>query len=66
MEISLTTDYDKQWLNCVSAIDPKCLSSIKYLTKVCGLNSLPVSKNYKGKAEFTLEILLWPNNWLMT
>ena len=41
MEISLTTDYDKQWLNCVSAIDPKCLSSIKYLTKVCGLNSLP-------------------------
>ena len=25
METSLTIDYDKQWLNCVSAIGPKCL-----------------------------------------
>ena len=25
METSLTIDYDKQWLNCVSAIDPVSL-----------------------------------------
>ena len=25
METSLTIDYDKQWLNCVSAIGPRCL-----------------------------------------
>ena len=24
METSLTIDYDKQWLNCVSAIGPIC------------------------------------------
>ena len=25
METSLTNDYDKQWLNCVSTIGPWCL-----------------------------------------
>ena len=25
METSLTIDYDKQWLNCVSTIGPSCL-----------------------------------------
>ena len=28
METSLTIDYDKQWLNCVSAIGPVCLNVV--------------------------------------
>ena len=27
METSLIIDYDKQWLNCVSAIGPICLQT---------------------------------------
>ena len=27
METNLTIDYDKQWLNCVSAIGPKVLAA---------------------------------------
>ena len=29
METSLTIDYDKQWLNCVSAIGPNLLSYVE-------------------------------------
>ena len=35
METSLTIDYDKQWLNCVSAIGPWDLKKIFVYFKQC-------------------------------
>ena len=41
METSLTIDYDKQWLNCVSAIGPRSLAKkmdeLRYI--ISGLHS---------------------------
>ena len=43
-ETSLTIDYDKQWLNCVSAIGPLCLDKSKnYIAFPCYTQQVPKS-----------------------
>ena len=46
METRLTIDYDKQWLNCVSAIVPYCLCFFLW-RRAFGRNAQPVSMFHK-------------------
>ena len=51
METSLTIDYDKQWLNCVSAIGPKT-SKILRATAIGWL----LIKQLLGRAEGNMDV----------
>ena len=59
METSLTIDYDKQWLNCVSAIGPKTSKILRATARVVAHKATAWAGRRKYGCVMKLFYLIW-------